>query len=295
MRHALLLLFASGCASAACPPASHDQESLTGLRESGFAIAESAARDALAIELLDCLASPDPHLRDRIAYEGIATWLRAGLVSLDARQQMLDALLNTLTRTDIDPDRFHRPFAALSLSELARTDRIAAWLSDAQRERLVAAAADYLQSINDYRGFDDREGWRHGVAHAADVLLQLVLNPAMSDDQTQRILQALASQIAPPGEHFYVFGEPERLARPFVYAALRKTRDLEALQAWLEQVAQPSPLPDWQSAFDSRAGLARRHNVRAFLAAVYVASRDAQDPSITALAPKALALIRGIP
>src|SRR5690606_8142497 len=95
MRHALLLLLASGCAGAACPPASHDQESLTALRESGFAISEAAARDTLAIELLDCLASPDPHLRDRIAFEGTATWLRAGLISLDARQQMLDALLST--------------------------------------------------------------------------------------------------------------------------------------------------------------------------------------------------------
>jgi hypothetical protein len=295
MRLAILPLLASGCAFATCPPAGHDHDSLTALRESGFAVAEATTRDALSIELLECLDAPDPQLRDRIAYEGTGTWLRAGLVSLDARQQMLDVLLDKLGGPDTDPNGFRRPFAALSLSELARTDRVSAWLSDAQREALVAAATDYLQSVSDYRGFDDREGWRHGVAHASDLLLQLVLNPALSDDQTQRVLHAVATQIAPPGEHFYVFGEPERLARPFIYAALRKTRDLEGLQAWLEQVAQAAPLPNWQSAFDSRAGLARRHNVRAYLTAVYVTSRDAEDPALAALAPKALALIQGIP
>lgn len=295
MRLFILPLLASGCACAACPPAGHDRESLTALRESGFAVAENAARDALAIELLDCLDAPDPMLRDRIAYEGTGTWLRAELVSLDARQRMLEVLHGMLTGPDTDPNGFRRPFAALSLSELARTDRVSAWLSDEQREVLVVAASDYLQSVSDYRGFDDREGWRHGVAHASDLLLQLVLNPALSDDQTQRVLQAVAIQIAPAGEHFYVFGEPERLARPFVYAALRESRDLEGLQAWLEQVAQAAPLPNWQSAFDSRAGLARRHNVRAFLTAVYVTSRDAEDSAIIALAPKALELIRGIP
>ena len=31
-------------------------------------------------------------------------------------------------------------------------------------------------SVRDYRGFDAKQGWRHGVAHGADLLLQLSRN-----------------------------------------------------------------------------------------------------------------------
>ncbi len=296
MRLALLPLIACyGWANAACPPATHDSDSLAALRSSGFVIEADAERNALAIELLDCLGAADPALRDGIAYEGVSTWLRADKVSLQARQQMLDTLVRSLADQPEDADGFRRAFAALLLSELARTDRLSAWLSDEQRESLVAAGTVYLTSVRDYRGFDDREGWRHGVAHSADLLLQLVINPALRETQVQRILEAVASQIAPPGEHFYVFGEPERLARPVLYAAMRDNQSQEALHRWLEQIAQSAPLADWQAAFSSRAGLARRHNVRAFLSAIYVAARDAEHPALIALAPKALELIKGIP
>jgi hypothetical protein len=42
--------------------------------------------------------------------------------------------------------------------------------------RVAAAAlalAALVRSIRDYRGFDEREGWRHAVAHTSDAMLQL--------------------------------------------------------------------------------------------------------------------------
>lgn len=296
MRFAFLpLLACCGWASAACPPATYDSAALAALRDSGFRIEDDAERNSLALDLLDCLDAADPVLRDGMAYEGVSTWLRSDQISLQTRRSMLDALLRSLTSPKQDLNGFRRPFAALHLSEMARTDRISAWLSDDQREALLAAGTAYLKSVRDYRGFDDREGWRHGVAHSADLLLQLVLNPALREEQVQRILDAVASQIAPAGDHFYVFGEPERLARPVLYAAMREKQSQENMHRWLEQIAQPAPLADWQAAFSSQAGLARRHNVRAFLSALYVAARDAENPALAALAPKALELIKSIP
>src|SRR5258705_220852 len=86
-----------------------------------------------------------------------------------------------------------------------------------------ANALQGLLGVTDRRGFDATQGWRHGVAHGADLLLQLGLNPALSAAQLDAIVQAIASQVAPAGEHFYVYGEPERLARPIAYIAKRTT------------------------------------------------------------------------
>lgn len=280
---------------ATCPPTGYDTGRLTALRDRAFALDATAERNTLALALLDCLGTPDPTLRDGIAFEALSTWLRGGTIAADTRTRLFDALLPMLEPVADDEAGFRRPFAALVLSEVARTDRVAPWLDAAQRETLVAAATRYLASVDDYRGFDDRQGWRHGVAHGADLLLQLVLNPALDAAQIDRILTSVAKQIAPAGEHFYVFGEPERLARPALYAAQRGTRNAEQWHTWFAAIAAPAPLPDWHAAFRSRAGLARRHNVRAFLSAIYITARDDDDPKVSMLAPMALAALREIP
>jgi hypothetical protein len=297
MRLLILLLAVAACAvsaHAACPPSGYDRDRLGALRENAFALPDADVRNALAVDLLDCLGAPAPDLRDGIAFEALSTWLRADHLTAATRTALLARLLPMLESTTGDEAGFRRPFAALVLSEVARTDRVAPWLDAAQRKTVVAAATRYLASVDDYRGFDDREGWRHGVAHGADLLLQLVLNPALDAGQIERILTAVAQQVAPPGTHFYVFGEPERLARPVLYAALRETRSAEQWQAWFAAVAAPAPLPDWHAAFQSRAGLARRHNVRAFLSAIYTGTRDG-DPKLSILAQIALVRLQAIP
>lgn len=51
--------------------------------------------------------------------------------------------------------------------------------------------------MRDLRGFDAVQGWRHGVAHGADLLLQLALNPALRRVQAEALLAAIASQVLP--------------------------------------------------------------------------------------------------
>jgi hypothetical protein len=183
-----------------------------------------------------------------------------------------------------DRDGFRQPFAALVLSEVARTDRLAAWMTAEQRAQLVDKAALYLVSVRDYRGFDPREGWRHGVAHGADLVTQLVLNAGVDRAGIDRLLASVARQVAPTG-HAYVDGESERLARPVLYAAQRGLHTADEWQEWLLAVSAPAPLPDWGAAYQSREGLARRHDVLAFLYALYVNARESSDAKIQVLVP----------
>ena len=270
----------SGPARAACPPDGMDADALQALKADGFAVEDAAERQALALAITDCLADPDPALRDGIAYEALTTWLRGDGLDEPTRRALLDTLTPWIAADAEAGDGFRAPFAALALSEVARTDRIAAWLDPAARDALVEAAADYLESVDDYRGFDADAGWRHGVAHGADLLMQLALNPALTAKQRQRVLDAVATQVAPAGEHFYVYGEPERLSRPVLFALGTGTIDAAAWKAWLAKIAAPAPLDSWRDAYTSQAGLAKRHNTRAFLLALYTGTLGSDDPEL---------------
>ena len=193
-----------------------------------------------------------------------------------------------------DADGFRRPFAALILAEVARTDRIEPTFSPAERHQLVQAATAYLGGVSDYRGFSATEGWRHGVAHGSDLVLQLLLNPNISAEQVHQLLSAIATQVAPPGEVFYVYGEPGRLARAAFYGLRRDDLGPREGAAWLQRLADPHPLTAWSDAYASQAGLARRHNTLAFLQALHLSAIAAGDEQGAALAAQALDAVRKV-
>lgn len=280
---------ASGArAQAACPPQSWSVPALQQLKAAQWKLADAPARDALALALVPCLADANPALRDGIAFEGLSAWMRAKQLSVDTLRQLHRALLAQLADTATDQVGFARPFAALVLSELARADRLQAYLSDEERQALVDAAGNYLRGVRDYRGFVPGEGWRHGVAHGADLAMQLALNPAVNAQQLDELVTAVQAQIAPAGEHFYIYGEAERLARPIFYAARRGLLTPQRWEALVQAVASPAPLPSWERAFESQAGLARLHNVKAFLLVLSHNVAGSADPAVQAALGKLL-------
>lgn len=270
---ALAVVVLSGCAALPsrqppCAPLGMSAAEMRAMAEAGFELTETASPDVLAMGMTACLGAADPTIRDGFAFEGLSKLMRAGSLEADTVDAIRTDMLARLAQPD-DRAGFEKPFAALVLSEAVRVDRISPYMSDAEFSRTVAEAAAYLAFVADYRGFVDGEGWRHGVAHGADVMLQLVLNPRAGADHLAQIREAVATQIAPM-ETSYMFGESDRLARPILYMALRHDVSEEVWRAWFERVTAPAPFADWSETWTSEAGLAKRHNTRAFLQAVYV-------------------------
>jgi hypothetical protein len=289
---AMLLPLSAG---AACPPEGESRASLLALKQGEFRVEASERRNTLAPALLDCLADPDPVLRDGVAYEAYTVWLRGDQLDAATRLHLLDALSASLSGTDENDAGFRAPFAALVLSEVARTDRIAPWMTSEQRDALVDAASRYVESVRDYRGFDARDGWRHGVAHGADLLMQLALNPALDKAQLDRILGAIAAQVAPVGDHAWIDGESERLARPLLFVAQRALHSEAEWKAWFAALVAPAPLASWNEAYASRAGLAKRHNLLSFLRVAYVGAREGGDAKFEVLVPHLRDAMKAIP
>jgi hypothetical protein len=277
-----------------CPPSGYARQQLDDAKANGFVLDNDISDDAFALDLANCLGSPDPVLRDGTAYEGLVALLRAERVSDEGKRALLAKLSAALRPGVEDSAGFAQPFAALGLAEVARTDRVQPYLSLQERQELVQTGVDYLVSINDYRGFHEEEGWRHGVAHTADLLMQLALNDNIGLSEHRAMLAAIASQIAPPGV-FYQYGESARLARPVLYIATKGTIGEEEWSDWLAEIAAPHPLASWSDAFSSDAGLARRHNTSAFLRELYLNASLGQNESLKVLLPGTIAAIKALP
>ena len=269
----LLLPFSVGLA---CEPLGRPADTYLASADGRFHVPPGASPDELVIALADCLDDPDPVARDEVAYMGIAKLLRAGSVDADTVRTLKALLLTRLTKDDPSGDGFTQPFAALALAEVARVDRVEPLFSDAERSELVAAATRYVIGVRDYRGFEEEAGWRHGVAHGADLLLQLVLNSALDDAHVRPIVEAALSQVRAANGHAYVFGEGQRLARPVLYAA---RRDLISAAEWQALFAPLAAAPgdSWNAAFSSTDDLAVLHNTRQFLLSVYSSVAESDD------------------
>lgn len=251
-------------------------------------------KPALSLALASCLGDPDPAIRDQMAFEGLSAMLRAGELDRRALSELRALLVKSAGQRD--SAGYRQPFVILALAEVARTDRVKAWMSDAERSQIVEVAATYLSTLTDYRAFTDKEGFRHGVAHGADLALQLALNGAVSKSQLDRLLTSIAAQVAPTDPRVaYAAGEPDRLARAVVVIAQRKLHSDAEWKAWFESVMNPAPLVSWDKAFSSEAGLNKRHNVRAFLLSVFANAITSEDAGIKQLTTPARDSLKLVP
>ena len=267
-----------------CPPPGYDRAALRTLRAAHFAIADEQRRAALAHALTACLSSHDSELRDNIGYEAYAYWRRSKALDADTWRFVEQELLRVLSGRD-DKVGVARPFAALVLADVVHADRDAPFLLPEQRTALLDAAIGYFIAVRDYRAFDEKVGWRHGVAHGADLLGELALEPGFDKPELDRILAALASQVVAHDDRVYVFGESERLAAAAANVAARGKHPVPAWQAWLAEVTAPAPLRSWADAYSTRPGVAKHQNTINFLLATYAELSLRPEEQVRALAP----------
>lgn len=245
--------------------------------------------------LIACLDAAAPELRDGFAFTEFAVVLRTGNVPDNELQNLKSTLLSMLAAADEDENGFRGPFAVLALSEIARTDRISPWMSEEERLELVTAGADYLETLSDYRGFIEGEGWRHGVAHTADLFMQLALSDRVSLTEAEIILNAVSNKVAPGNAPAYTFGEPERLARPVIFLARAGLLDHERAADAFQSLWPDEADTRWQAPYASEAGLVALHNTKAFANAIYLSAAVSPATEDDLLMAHAVELLAQLP
>jgi len=247
-----------------------------------FAVPSGASAFALAQQLTPWLASPDPTLRDDLAYTILDQWIRHGQLTGPQLLTLLPQLQQNLTSgigesgTD---SVFKRSFSALTLASFAERDLEQPFLSPAQYRALLASALAYLRDERDTRGFDPAKGWIHSTAHTADLLAALARNPHFTPADQQTLFAAVEQRLASAG-HIYTYGEQDRLAVALLSVITRSDFQLAAFQSWLESLQQDAVV--WQKSPPDLTQLALVENHTYLLEALL-----ARMPTQTPLSPAA--------
>ncbi len=196
----------------------------------------------LTSELTAMLGDPDPRLRDRIAYEVLATWVTEGVYD-DLLQGLGDGmatgLLVGLGEHGTDTV-FRRSFSALILGECVTRDNERHLVPPDTVLRWGDRTAGWLVRERDVRGYVAGKGWAHAVAHGADVVGALARSQALGRMELTVLLDVIADRILTESDRL-LHGEDDRLAHATMQILRRDLVALEVLEPWLARLTRPGP------------------------------------------------------
>jgi hypothetical protein len=270
----------------------HDRQFWRAIAKNHYAVPEYESIDALAHELSGQLASPDPELRDELAYSILTTWIyrKNGLspetlISLtdEWRANLKDRLGESGTNSVLK-----RSFSALMLSSMARREAKLPFMGAERYHSLVAEAVAYLQAERDLRGYDAQLHWIHATAHTADLLAALAQSSLLTKDEAGRILQSIDARFT-TAPQVYTQGEQDRLAVAVVKVIERKDFDETTFQPWLGHIEEEDR-DVWTAT--TPESLARYQNHNYFLQALTVRiSIEPESPQMSKYRQEVLKLL----
>jgi hypothetical protein len=231
---ALIPLLVCAAPAAAQAPA-RDRAAWVAFAKGGFVVPEGRQPLGLLIEMNALLASPDPVLRDDVAFGAAERWIlrdkRLLPADLTAVLRLWTSNLDDGLGGPVDDRVFKRSFSALCLSLVAAADLATPFLPPEEVRAFYDRMLDYFQRERDLRGFDAERGWMHTVAHTADTLKFLARNPKLAPGSDVRLLAAVRAKIDSSGAVFS-WGENDRMALALQSAVRRPDADLTALEVW---------------------------------------------------------------
>ncbi len=191
----------------------------------------------LSLELMNNLHSTDPELRDELSYSLLERVIATGKLLDHEMQRLLDLcvseeyLLLGLGEKNTDTV-FTRAFAILIVASLMQADSERRFLTKERVYRTTEVVLDYARREKDRRGFVDRKGWAHSVAHTSDALDACAQHPLTTVEMQQAILRAVAelASLAEPLPYL----EDDRLAFTALRLILNNQVPLDFLQSWIQ-------------------------------------------------------------
>ncbi|HEX3053661.1 MAG TPA: DUF2785 domain-containing protein [Aggregatilineaceae bacterium] len=242
--------------------------------DSGYVLPDGYTISDLTPELTSYLGSPDPVLRDDIAYIVLIRWITRGEYQPDELRAMIGQMCINLQiglgeqGTD---NVFVRSFSALMLASILYYDNHhEQFLSETEVRSLLDTALDYLAHEHDLRGYVVEKGWAHSAAHTADWVDELALSRYLQPADLERILNAIGAKVMMPSGYIFHNDEDERLSVAAVTALKREMYTGAFLTAWIGNLAGLMQRTSRQNLMIDDAPHSAYVNTKNFLRALYV-------------------------
>jgi hypothetical protein len=290
---ALMIVLSSGLVSEQTE-SKHDRAFWRAIAQNRYQVPSGASASTLAHELGGLFASPDPELRDDLAYSMLTVWIgRPGVLQSADLQAFADEWSSDLEDGIGESGTnsvLKRSFSALCLASIAERDAKAPFLGDARYHKLVEQAIAYLQAERDLRGYDAKLGWIHATAHTADLLQALAGSRFLTPQEGSSILAAIASRLQSASD-VYIQGEQDRLAQAVVAVVRRADFEPSLFENWLTRL-QDQDKRVWAETLTPQS-LARYQNHTYLLQALVVRlALEPESPKTTAWRVRVLAMLK---
>ncbi len=216
----------------------HDRAFWQAIAKNKYAVPEHESADGLSQELSVLLASPDPELRDDLAYSILARWINRGKISTPQLVVLTDEwrtnLRSGLGETNTN-SVLKRSFSALCLSSMAAREAKTPFMGAERYHQLVAESIAYLQVEHDLRGYETKLHWIHSTAHTADLLAALAGSALVTTDEEKAMLSAIDARLTTAPD-VYTQGEQDRLAAAVVTVIRRSDFQIADFESWLNGI-----------------------------------------------------------
>jgi hypothetical protein len=221
--------------------AQHDKAFWRAIAKDNYSVPANQSAGALAHEVSELLGSPDPELRDDLAYSILVRWIyRLNVLQTPDLLALTDEWRGNL-KIGIGESGTNsvlkRSFSALCLSLMANREEKKPFLGEPRYHQLLAEAIAYLQAERDLRGYDAQLGWIHASAHTSDLLQALARSPMLTKDEENSILVAIATRLS-TAPLVYAQGEQDRMAAAVVAVIQRPSFDAPSFESWLKRVEE---------------------------------------------------------
>lgn len=261
------------------PQLTHGKSYWQAIAREKFELPTGEQAAILADELIGNLGSPDPELRDDLAFSILTAWIyQKKLLGPDDLRRMTVMLQSNLRRGIGEHEGdgvLLRSFSALTLSVIAARENETPFLSPGEYHQLAGAALAYFRDEQDLRGYDAKRGWVHSTAHTADLLKFLARNPKLEPAEQSQMLAALTAKNTAATSAF-THGEDERMARVVVSIVRRADFDRGAFRAWLASAGAAAKFPQAVTPEALRAQQNVRHLLSALWAELSVDDRPSE-------------------
>ena len=242
------------------------------IRKNEYAIPEGYTAENLAPKLLSCFASPDPELRDDLAYSILTEWVDHDFYTYKQIREMMIVLSSNLEIGIGEKDTdsvFLRTFSILALALMIYHDNNKSFLKADEVETLLEKGLEYLHAEKDPRGYIQIKGWAHALAHTADLMLVLAENSHTNIDQHIKILDGIAKKLINSTDWVYLHGEDDRLSAVVIAILQRNLIELPHIEEWLSSLATPVN-GFWKGAWTKEDATRAFFNLRNFLRSLYL-------------------------
>lgn len=209
------------------------------VKASGLAVPADRPLADLTTELTTMLGSPDPQMRDGLAYPTLATWVDRGVYDellTGLGDGMAAGLTVGLGETGTD-SVFRRTFSVLVLAECIDRTNTEDLVPAAKLMEWGDRVATWYLREKDVRGFVPDKGWAHAIAHGADAIGVLARSPHLGRNELTVLLDVIADRVLMDVEEPFVHGEPDRMVLATMTVLRRNVVPFSVVEPWVARIA----------------------------------------------------------